>query len=323
MTQPLNDLIISIRDCDDQETKQYLITSEKARIRNYLRDPSVEMLPRVVSKLVFLNLLGENVQFGLMECIHLMGHELFSYKRVGYICTSILLEQQNEISVMATQIINNDLASNDVNCIYYALVFVANLGNEEICRSAATIVKMLFERKEKKILKAAGAAASRIIETNSDLYDSFKNSVQLLLNNPNHCVIISGINLALKMIKIDPKLIHKWCQFTKPFTMILKNLNQSRPTSEFGDLNVNDPFLQIKIMKALSSLKHKNEELDSVLQMIISSVEIKQNTGRAILYQAAETILAVSDNSSLRGLAFNQIGRLLLYHLLHKFYKTG
>ena len=79
MTQPLNDLIISIRDCDDQETKQYLITSEKARIRNYLRDPSVEMLPRVVSKLVFLNLHGENFQFGLMECIHLMGNELFSY----------------------------------------------------------------------------------------------------------------------------------------------------------------------------------------------------------------------------------------------------
>jgi hypothetical protein len=154
-------------------------------------------------------------------------------------------------------------------------------------------------------------ATVRIIRVIPDLSDSYKNAVQTLLNNPNHGVVIAGINLVTTMIRVEPKLARSWSQFSIPFTKILKTLNSTRPTREFCYGQFNDPYLQIKAMQALALLRKRSDELDGILQSIVSGTETRRNTGRAILYQAVETIVALCKKAALRGLAFNQVGRLL------------
>lgn len=311
MTQPLNDFISAVRMADTIEQEKFLIATEQAQIRAYLRVMDPEMRPRIVSKLVFLDMIGQNPVWGQMEAITLMTYDRFSFKKIGYICTSILLDQTAELTVLVTQTLLHDLDSPDSNIVYLALSFIANLGNSEVCRSVATKVQKLFNHPSTGVMKAAGMATVKIVRTNPDLSDSYKNSVQQLLNNSNHGVVIAGINLVLEMIRIEPKLAKSWSQFAIPFTKILKTLNQTRPTREFSYNVYNDPYMQIKAMQALALLRKRSEELDGILQSIISSTETRRNTGRAILYQAVETIVAVSKKSSLRGLGFNQVGRLL------------
>ena len=113
------------------------------------------------------------------------------------------------------------------------------------------------------------------------------------------------------MIENEPKLIQTWSQFSIPFTKILKNLSNSRGSREFNYGLFNDPMMLIKTLEALALLKKGSDELDGILQSIISSAETRRNTGRAVLYQALDTIVTVSTKPSLRGLAFNQVGRLL------------
>ncbi|KAK8900240.1 AP-1 complex subunit gamma-1 [Tritrichomonas musculus] len=311
MTQSLNDFISSIRMAETIEQEKFLIATEQAQIRAYCRKMDPEMRPRVVSKLVFLDMIGQNTAWGQMEAITLMTYDKFSYKKIGYICTGILLDQTAELTVLVTQTLLKDLQNTDPNIIYLALSFIANLGNAEVCRSVSTTVQKLFEHRSTEVMKAAGMATVRIIRTNPDLADSYKNSVQSLLNNQNHGVVIAGINLVLEMIHTEPKYAKSWSQFAIPFTKILKSLNQTRPTREFSYSSYNDPYMQIKTMQALSLIRKRSEELDGILQSIISCTKTRQNTGRAILYQAVETIVALSRKSSLRGLAFNQVGRLL------------
>lgn len=311
MSQSLNDFISSIRMAETIEQEKFLIATEQAQIRALCRKMDPEMRPRIVSKLVYLDMIGQNTAWGQMEAITLMTYDRFSYKKIGYICTGVLLDQTAELTVLVTQTLLRDLQNNDPNIIYLALSFIANLGNAEVCRSVATTVQKLFEHRSTEVMKAAGMATVRIIRTNPDLADSYKNSVQSLLNNQNHGVVIAGINLVLEMIHIEPKYAKSWSQFAIPFTKILKSLNQTRPTREFSYSSYNDPYMQIKTMQALSLIRKRSDELDGILQSIISCTKTRLNTGRAILYQAVETIVALSRKSSLRGLAFNQVGRLL------------
>ena len=85
MNQSLDDFINQVRMADGIEHERFYIATETAHIRAYTRGGDPEMRPRVVSKLVFLDMLGENTAFGHLEAITLMGHDLFYYKRVGFI----------------------------------------------------------------------------------------------------------------------------------------------------------------------------------------------------------------------------------------------
>jgi hypothetical protein len=311
MTQPLNDFINSVRLAESVEDEKYLIATEQAQLRAFLRKPDPLLRPRVVLKLVFLDMLGQNPAWGQMEALALMTDERLSFKRVGYVCTGILLDQTAELTILVTQTLLGDLESPSpfIQCL--ALHFVANLGNPEVCRAVATPVQKLFNASTPSVVKASGMATVRIIRTNPDLSDSYKNSVQTLLNHPVHGVVIAGINLVMTMIQFEPKLAKSWSQFAIPFTKIMSALTRTRPTREFSYGMFNDPYLQIKAMQALAVLRKRSDELDGILQSIVSSTESRRNTGRAILYQAVETIVAVCKKSALRGLAFNQVGRLL------------
>ena len=314
MSKPLDDFINAIRMADTIEHERFLIATEQAHIRAYVRDGDPELRPRIVSKLVFLDMLGENLSWGQMEAITLMTHDRFSYKRVGYIGASVILDENAELSVLVTQTLLRDLQSPDhfIQCL--ALTFIANCGSTEVTRSVASEVQKLVQSKYTSVMKRAGMAIVRIVRKNPDLTDSFKNTVQRLLNQSSHGVIISGINLVMAMIEIDPKLAQVWSQFAIPFTKILKNLSNSRGSREFNYGVFNDPAMLMKAMKALALLKRGSDELDGILQSIISSTETRRNTGRAVLYQAVDTIVAVSNKPALRGLAFNQVGRLLSMH---------
>ena len=312
MTKSLYDFVSSVRLLESPEEEKFNISTEKAEIRSYLRKLDPDFRPTIVAKLIFLNLLNQDTSWGQMETINLMAHERFSYKAVGYIGASILLDPKSDISMLSTQIITNDLSSQDSNIQCLALSYIANNGSKDICRTVSTSVQRLLNSPISRVMKYAGMASANIIRTNPDLSDGFKNLVQPLLNNGNHGVVNSGINLVIILINNCPQLAGVWSQFSDPFTKILKGLSNSRLGKEFKFKEFNDPFMQIKCLKALGSLRKTSKELEELLQSIVSSTITKKNMalGRSILYEAVETVIAVSDNPSLRALAFNQIGRL-------------
>lgn len=322
MTQHLNDFIASIRLAESIEHEKFLIANEQAKIRAYLRKMDPELRPRVVSKLVFLDTIGQNCAWGQLEAITLMTNERFSYKRIGYICTGVLLDQTNDLTVLVTQTLVRDLQSPDPNVRALALAFIANIGSPEVCRTVASEVQRLLTDPNHQIMKKAGMATVRIIRMNPDLVESYKNSVQPLLNSSNHGVVIAGMNLVIAMIEIEPRLAKAWAQFTGPFTKILKSLVNSRATKEFSCGVFNDPYMQVKSLRALALLRNGTDELNSLLQSIISSTVPRKNTGRSILYQTVETVVAVAKKPALRALAFSQVGRLLCMRDANVLYST-
>ena len=70
MAQPFSDFVNQVRMADTIEDEKYYIRTEQAQIRAYLKKPDPEIRPRVVSKLVFLEMLGENPTWDKWRQLH-------------------------------------------------------------------------------------------------------------------------------------------------------------------------------------------------------------------------------------------------------------
>lgn len=307
----LHDFITEVREAETPEEEKVIISSELANIRTKIKDSDTDSKPRLVAKLVFLSISGENTQWAQIESAGLMSHHRYSYKRIGYLAAQTFIDETSQMSVLLTQTILGDLQSTNPLIQALALSFIANKGTPELCQEVATEVNKLNFSVHPGIMKRAGAASVQIIRQVPELASTFKKGLTNLLGSSKHGVVSSGILLAMEMIKTDPTLYHSWSHFSKPFTKLFKDMSLSKPTLEFRMSTFNDPFLQIKAMQLLGLLKQPSDELDDALTALVTAIDSRRNTGRSLLFQAVDTIGLTAKKPSLYSLALNQIGRLL------------
>lgn len=310
----INDFIANVRSAETIEKMKFVINTEMAYVRAKLKESGAAKDPYLIAELVFLDTIGENVGWGQMYAVQLMAHKTLSVKRMGYLATGQLLDGSSELSVLVTQTLIGDIQSGDFYFQTLALSFIANYGNKEICTETAMLVQKLIERSSNtKLLKRAAMALYTSMIQLPELIQSFKNSFQKLLNaNDNGC-IMAGTNCIIKGLELFPRMQELWKIFIAPYTQILRALVRTRPPSQYAFGVTFDPFLQCKIIKVLSLLNCESEEFQSILQEIITTTDARKNAQRAILYQAVEAVVKIQQNQSLRGLSFNQTGRLLSY----------
>jgi hypothetical protein len=153
-------------------------------------------------------------------------------------------------------------------------------------------------------------AAVRVVQRVHDLAETFNPVVNRLLKHGAHGVVISVINLMANIICVEPSYRTNWTRYATAFTKILRQLHTSKASREFACTIFNDSFLQIRLMRILAVLDRPSDDLDEVLESIITGVDVKRNTGRTLLFQAVEAIVATAKKPSLRGIALSQVGRL-------------
>lgn len=310
----LNEFISSVRLAETIEKMKFIINTEMAFIRAELKKEGAVNNHFLLTEIVFLDTIGENVSWAQMYSVQLMANKSFVKKRVGYLATGQLLDESSEVSVLVTQTLLGDIQSPNILIQCLALSFIANYGTKEICTETAnTIQKVIKESTKKKVLKKAAMALYKTMEFLPELIPSFKNSFQTLLNSNDNGTIMTGTNCILKALEINPKMADLWKIFINPYTMMLKILVTSKPPQQYAFGVTFDPFLQCKIVKVLSLLNCDSQVFLDLLQEIVTSTDARRNAQRAILYQSVEAIVNVTENSSLRGLGYNQAGRMLSY----------
>ena len=81
---------------------------------------------------------------------------------------------------------------------------------------------------------------------------------------------------------------------------------------------VNDPFLQIAFLKFFRNVLEGETEVDQELQTLLETLpvdtKIKKNTGNAVLYECAITILQLNVNAPVKEAAMEIINRMLGYN---------
>ena len=73
---------------------------------------------KYVCKLLFIFLLGHDVDFGHIEAVNLLSSNKYTEKQIGYLFISVLLNEGNELIKLIIQNIKNDLSSKNPGMFY-------------------------------------------------------------------------------------------------------------------------------------------------------------------------------------------------------------
>ena len=277
-------------------------------------------------------LLGYPTHFGQLECMKLVASPHFPEKRIGYLGMLLLLSEDADVLMLATNALKNDLTSSNRFIAGLALCCIGNLATADMSRDLAPEVDKHLSSNLAYLRKKACLAMARCLAKCPDMVDDFTDRVASLLHDKTHGVLITVVQLMTQVVLIDYKNaveegedpMETECRaalvaLVPQLVKLLRNLlggSGYAPEHDVG--GVSDPFLQVQILTLLRLLGVHNasvsDEMNDVLAQVASNTDSSKNAGNAILYECVQTIMGTAEyaDDGLRVLAVNILGRFLL-----------
>eukprot|EP00850_Spirogloea_muscicola_P007406 SM000037S13541 [mRNA] locus=s37:534342:540282:+ [translate_table: standard] len=335
MGSRLRDMIRAVRACKTAAEERAVIAKECAALRAAFRDAdagaagggaAADHRHRNVAKLMFVHMLGYPTHFGQMECLKLVAGGGFPEKRVGYLGLMLLLDERQEVLMLVTNSLKNDLNNHSNQYIVgLALCALGNIGSAEMSRDLAPEIERLLSSNNSYIRKKAALCSVRLVRKVPELVENLVGPASGLLIDKHHGVLISGVKLVTELCLVSATALDLFRRQTPALVRILKNLVISGYAPEYDVGGVTDPFLQILILRLLRLLGRNDPDASDIMSDVLAqaslgnchygqvatNTESNKNAGNAILYECVQTIMAVEAIGGLRVLAINILGRFL------------
>ncbi|XP_010547880.1 PREDICTED: AP-1 complex subunit gamma-2 isoform X2 [Tarenaya hassleriana] len=312
----LRDMIRAIRACKTAAEERAVVRKECADIRASINENDQDYSHRNLAKLMFIHMLGYPTHFGQMECLKLIASPGFPEKRIGYLGLMLLLDERQEVLMLVTNSLKQDLNHTNQYIVGLALCALGNICSAEMARDLAPEVERLLQFRDPNIRKKAALCSVRIIRKVPDLAENFVNPAAALLKEKHHGVLMTGVQLCTELCKVSIEALEffrKRC--TEALVRTLRDVANSPYSPEYDVAGITDPFLHIRLLKLLRTLGHGDAEasdnMNDILAQVASKTESNKNAGNAILYECVQTIMSIEDNGGLRVLAINILGRFL------------
>lgn len=329
----LRDLIRQIRAAKTQAEERAVVNRECAYIRSTFREEDSVWRCRNIAKLFYIHMLGYPAHFGQLECLKLIASPKFTDKRIGYLGAMLLLDERQDVHLLITNCLKNDLNSPTQFVVGLALCTLGAIASPEMARDLAGEIEKLMKSPNAYIRKKAILCAFRIIRRVPELMEIFLPATRSLLNEKNHGILITGVTLITEMCENSPDTLNHFKKIVPNLVRILKNLILAGYSPEHDVSGVSDPFLQVKILRLLRILGRNDPEtseaMNDILAQVATNTETSKNVGNTILYETVLTIMDIKSEGGLRVLAVNILGRFLLnndknirYIALHTLLKT-
>lgn len=212
MSIKLRELIRQVRGCKTAAEERAVISKECAEIRTAIKDADSPFRHRNLAKLLYINMLGYPTHFGQMECLKLIASAKFHEKRIGYLGMCVLLDETQEVQMLVTNTLKNDLYNENPYVIGLALCSFGNVASVEMAHDLSLEIQRLCKDGNPYVKKKAALCALRALKKAPDLLDDYVSLLSGLFGDKNHGVVLGGVALATEMVLISPsikkKLLH-------------------------------------------------------------------------------------------------------------------
>ncbi|KAF8390377.1 hypothetical protein HHK36_024903 [Tetracentron sinense] len=180
---------------------------ECAAIRAAVSENDQDYMHRNMAKLMFIHMLGYPTHFGQMECMKLIASTGFPEKRVGYLGLMLLLDERQEVLMLVTNSLKQDLNHSNQYIVGLALCALGNICSAEMARDLAPEVERLLQFQDPNIWKKAALCSIRIIKEVPDLAEIFLSPAAALLKEKHHAVLITGVQLCTDLCKLNAEAL--------------------------------------------------------------------------------------------------------------------
>uniref|UniRef100_A0A6M2DQQ6 AP-2 complex subunit alpha n=1 Tax=Xenopsylla cheopis TaxID=163159 RepID=A0A6M2DQQ6_XENCH len=323
--------ISDIRNCKSKEAEVKRINKELANIRSKFKgDKTLDgyQKKKYVCKLLFIFLLGHDIDFGHMEAVNLLSSNKYSEKQIGYLFISVLVNTNSDLIQLIIQSIKNDLASRNPIHVNLALQCIANIGSRDMAMSFSTeIPKLLVSGDTMDVVKQSAALCLlRLFRTCPEIIPGgeWTSRIIHLLNDPHMGVVTAATSLIDALVKKNPDE-YKGC-----VSLAVSRLSRI-VTSSYTDLQdytyyfVPAPWLSVKLLRLLQNYTPPAEDqavrgrLSECLETILNKAQEPpkskkvqhSNAKNAVLFEAISLIIHNDSEANLLVRACNQLGQFL------------
>ncbi|PNJ84807.1 AP2A2 isoform 6 [Pongo abelii] len=281
---------------------------------------------KYVCKLLFIFLLGHDIDFGHMEAVNLLSSNRYTEKQIGYLFISVLVNSNSELIRLINNAIKNDLASRNPTFMGLALHCIASVGSREMAEAfAGEIPKVLVAGDTMDSVKQSAALCLlRLYRTSPDLVPmgDWTSRVVHLLNDQHLGVVTAATSLITTLAQKNPE------EFKTSVSLAVSRLSRI-VTSASTDLQdytyyfVPAPWLSVKLLRLLQCYPPPDpavrgrltECLETILNKAQEPPKSKKvqhsNAKNAVLFEAISLIIHHDSEPNLLVRACNQLGQFL------------
>ncbi|CAG85446.2 DEHA2B11286p [Debaryomyces hansenii CBS767] len=316
----LKSFIKAVRKSKTIADERAVVMKESASIRTSFRDAKLDQTTRRIniSKLLYLYIMGEKTHFGQVECIKLLASPRFADKRLGYMATMLLLDENQEVLTLLTNSLDNDMQHPNAFIVGLALCCLGNIASPELARDLYTNVDKIITTNNLYLKKKACIVAAKLIEKDPDLSEIFMPKVPQLISDKSPGVLLGALRLIQALYFASPEHRENLIKTIPKIVGHLKRVASSGYIPDYDVLGISDPFLQVSLLTTIRILAVDEncppkylEEINDILTQVASNIESGKNAAHAILYECVKTIFAIQSDQSLKILGVNLLGKFL------------
>jgi AP-1 complex subunit gamma-1 len=119
----------------------------------------------------------------------------------------LLLDERQEVLMLVTNSLKQDLNHSNQYVVGLALCALGNICSAEMARDLAPEVERLIQFRDPNIRKKAALCSTRIIRKVPDLAENFVNAAASLLKEKHHGVLITGVQLCYELCTINDEAL--------------------------------------------------------------------------------------------------------------------
>lgn len=326
--------ISDIRNCKSKEAEIRRINKELANIRNKFRgDKAIDgyQKKKYVCKLLFIFLLGHDIDFGHMEAVNLLSSNKYSEKQIGYLFISVLMNSNSDLMRLIIQSIKNDLSSKNPIHVNLALQCIANIGiGREMAETfAPEIPRLLVSGDTIDVVKQSAALCLlRLFRAMPEmtLSSEWTSRIIHLLNDQHMGVVTAAVSLINSLVYKNPD------EYRGCVSLAVSRLSRIVTASSYTDFQdysyyfIPAPWLSVKLLRLLQNYPPPDDPgvqgrlmecLETILNKAQEPPKLRKvqhsNAKNAVLFEAISLIIHMDSQQTQQILvrACNQLGQFL------------
>ena len=317
--------IADLRNARARELEEKRINKELANIRQKFKGGNLTGYDKkkYVCKLLYIYILGWNVDFGHLEAVNLISANKYSEKQIGYLAVTLFLHEQHELLHLVVNSIRKDLADiNELNnCL--ALHAIANVGSREMGEAlCADVHRLLISATSKPFVKKKAALTLLRLyrKVPSIVQPEWNERIISIMDDPDMGVALSVTSLVMTLAQADPDTYKG--AYIKAAQRLRKLVVDHEYSGDYVYYKVPCPWLQVKLLRLLqyfapSEDTHIRQLIRESLQVVLDNAmempkNVQQNNAQnAVLFEAINLIIHLDDERDLMVQVSSKLGKFI------------
>ncbi|CAI0398116.1 unnamed protein product [Linum tenue] len=322
----LSVFISDVRNCQNKEQERLRVDKELGNVRTRFKHEkglSPYEKKKYVWKMLYIYMLGYDVDFGHMEAVSLISAPKYPEKQVGYIATACLLNENHDFLRLAINTVRNDIIGRNETFQCLALTLVGNIGGREFSESlAADVQRLLISSSCRPLVrKKAALCLLRLYRKNPDVVnvDGWADRMAQLLDERDLGVLTSSMSLLVALVSNNHE--EYWSCLPKCVKTLERLARNQDIPQEYTYYGIPSPWLQVKTMRALQYFPtvedpNTRRSLFEVLQRILMGTDVvknvnKNNASHAVLFEALALVMHLDAEKEMMSQCVALLGKFI------------